>query len=289
MARALDFLAGPVDAIRLDTFRVALTLSLLAFMGVWWQSADEWLSTRGFHVSWTGAGPLTPVIPPLPPAGLPAFGLLFFGGLALVLVGVWLHAATWLVLLGVTYVTLADPLTAFSLNRLYIVSYLALALAPGAGYWSLARGGATTVSAWPVRILQATLLLQYCTAGLCKVLHGDWLQDPYVLWTQAQGWYRTDLAALALRTLPKGSWAVMQYGALAFELLAPVLFGLRRLRPVAFLAGVVFQVSVALLMDRLIYFSLQLMSFYLLFLDDKQLHGLRRFASFRREARPASP
>jgi hypothetical protein len=42
-----------------------------------------------------------------------------------------------------------------------------------------------------------------------------------------------------------------------------------------------FQILSALLMDRLVYFSLQLLSFYFLFLDDRFLHAVRsRLLSF---------
>jgi hypothetical protein len=128
---------------------------------------------------------------------------------------------------------------------------------------------------WPIRILQSTLLIQYFTAGWCKILLGPWLHDSHVLWSQAQGWYRTEAAGLAFQYLPPALWGAMQWSALCFELLAPVLFGFRRLRPVGFLMGGAFQILTAVMMHQLVYFSLQMLCFYLLFVDDAVLHRLR--------------
>jgi hypothetical protein len=94
------------------------------------------------------------------------------------------------------------------------------------------------VSVWPVRVLQATLLVMYFTAGTCKVLWGDWLRDSHVLYSQVQGPYRTEAAAWLLRHLPREAWNLMQSLSLSLELLAPVLFTVRRLRPMGFALGV---------------------------------------------------
>lgn len=271
----LQFLAGPGDPIRTDFFRVALASSLLAYVVAWGGHASEWLTSRGFHVTAAAAGSYQPVLPVIPLALLPAFAGLYLGAIVALIVGWKLKGAVWLTLAGTVYVTFADPLTAFSLNRIFIVALAILATIPLGTYLSVDRAPAGPHSAWPIRALQATIVIQYFMAGVCKVLHGDWLESPYVLLTQAMGYYRTDLAALFLRTLPPGAWAAMQYAALGFELLAPILFGVRRLRPIAFLFGIGFQVLSALLMDQLVYFSLQLLAFYVLFVDERVLHAVR--------------
>ncbi len=271
----LRFLAGTGDPIRLDFFRVSMATSLLVYVVGWGAHAREWLTSRGFHVSPAAAGPYQPVLPTLPPALLPVFGVIYVGALVALIVGWKPKAAAWLSLAGTAYVTFADPLTAFSLNRIYIAVLAVLACVPLGAYLSLGPAPQGPYSVWPIRVLQATIVLQYFLAGLCKVLHGDWLENPYVLWTQAMGYYRTDLAALFLRTLPPAAWVAMEYTALGFELLAPLLFGVRRLRPLAFVLGVGFQVLSALLMDQLVYFGLQLLAFYVLFLDERFLHAVR--------------
>ena len=217
---------------------------------------------------------------------LPLFGLLYFATILLVLLGWRLRLTAPALLALVAYVTYADPLAAFTLNRLYLVSYAVLALCPAGAYWTIERGEGRTVSAWPVRVLQATLIVQYFTAGWCKLVHGDWLANPYVMWTQMQGWYRTDLASWLLREQPAGLFSWLQYGALTFELGAPLLFGVKRLRPLGYVTGLIFQVGTALVAYQLAYFSLQMVCFYVVFMDEDRLRRIHaRFSSAVRGAR----
>lgn len=275
-ARAvLDFWLGPRDPIKLDTFRLAFGLSLALYMGAWWQHAEEWLTPQGFHVSAAAAGVYRPVAPLLTLAVLPLFGVLLFGALGAFVLGIRPALSTPLCLMLVAYVTFADPITAFTLNRLYIAGLAIMSVAGGGAYFRLRGPAPRPVSVWPVRVLQATVIIQYFTAGWCKVVWGDWLESPYVLWSQSQGWYMTDLASWLLRHVPSGAFSWMQYSALSFELLAPILFVWRRLRPFGLAWGIVFQVGTALIAYQLAYFSLQMLSFYVLFLDDTTLHRVR--------------
>lgn len=279
--RLREFFLGQRDPIRLDTFRLCFSLSLLVYQATWWQHAAEWLTPAGFHLSSQAAGAYAPVAPLVPTAVLPLFALLFFGTTALVILGWRLRFTLPLTLALVAYVTYADPLTAFTLNRLYLISYAVLAFCPGGVYWSIDRHRPGFTSAWAERVLQATLLIQYFTAGWCKAVHGDWLENPYVLWTQTQGWYMTDLASMALRTVPIGVFSWMQYAALTFELGAPVLFTVKRLRPIAYVWGIVFHMGTALIAYQLFYFCLQMICFYPLFMDEDRLrrvHGAAKGA-----------
>ncbi|MCX6853507.1 MAG: HTTM domain-containing protein [Verrucomicrobia bacterium] len=124
----------------------------------------------------------------------------------------------------------------------------------------------TTICLVPIRVIQATLLLQYLASGLGKVFVGDWINYDDVLLTHVQGLYRTDFAAWCLRTLPIWTWTVMQWAALLFELEAPILFCVRKLRPVAFVVGMGFHLMIALMMKDLIFFSAQMWTFYALFI-----------------------
>jgi hypothetical protein len=267
-------LLGRADPIRLDAFRVVFAGSLLLYLHAWWQEPYEWLTQVGFHIS-RASSPFA-TAPLLPVAALPLFGLLMFGAVGALLFGWRLPLSTLMVLAFVVYVTFADIAAAFTMNKIFIAGLAVLAVAPTGAYFRVgATQSAPGQSVWPIRILQATLLVQYATAGWCKVLHGTWLDDPLTLFSQAQGQYRTDLCSWMLRSLPLGAWTLMQHSALAFELLAPVLFAVRRLRPLAFAWGGTFQVGTALMMKDLIYFSLQMVSFYLLFVDDAWLHALR--------------
>ena len=169
-------------------------------------------------------------------------------------------------LAAVLYVSLVDPISAFTLNRLYIFTLLVLIVAPAG----------PTIAAWPMRMLQWTLLTHYFASGLCKSIHGDWLKHQDVLWMQIQGLYMTDTAAWLVRTLPTWAFPLQQHLALGFELLAPVLLGVRRLRPLGFVLGIGLHLVVAVTMYQLIYFSLQMIAFYTLFIDTQALARWRR-------------
>jgi hypothetical protein len=270
------FLVGPSDSIRLDTFRAAFGLVLLGYMTHWWlDDALEWLTVAGFHLSPAAAGPgwLNP--PPLPVAALAPFGLVFFAVLVAFALGFKLPWSTGIACLFLVYVSHVDPLSSFTPNNLFIVGLSLLSVAPGGAYWTLDRAKAEGVSVWPVRVLQATLLIVYFTSGACKILWGTWLQDSHVLYTHVQGPYRTDAAAWLLRHLPREAWTVFQSLSLAFELLAPLLFGVRRLRPLGYLLGAGMHAGIGLTMNEIGYLSLQMLCFYLLFMDESTLHGLR--------------
>ena len=288
IARLYNFWLGPVDPIRLDSFRVALGLSMLMYMTAWWRYAEEWLTSAGFHVS-TKAFISAPVFPLLPQASLPLFGTLLFGSLILWILGIKTRAASFIVLGCMVYVSFADHLASYTLNKLFIVALSVLVCVPQGSYWSLEHKEPSRQSVWPVRILQATLLILYFFCGWGKIFYGNWVEYPGVLWSQVQGPYRTDLAAWMLRTFPAGIWSWMQYATLTFELLAPFLFISRRFRVVGLWWGWGFQMMVALTMHQLIYFSLAVLSFYVLFLEEKTLHRIRIFFTRGRQFYYANP
>ncbi len=275
MSRCWNFWFGPIDPIRLDTFRLVFTFSLLVYMLARWPYANEWLTASGFHVSAQGFRTDSPVVPPIPAVLLPWCGVALFGSIVAVLVGWQTRWTIWLVWGCLTYATLVDRLAAFTLNKLFVVAFLVLALVPQGTSWSLHRTAPHPQSAWPLRLLQMTLLVQYFTAGWCKAAHGDWLRNPDVLWSQVQGAYCTPVAAWLLQNLPRWVWTWMQHAALSFELLSPVLFILRPLRLIGVLWGLGFLLLIALTMHQLIYFSLQMSSFYVLFFDEAFLHNLK--------------
>ncbi|OGX27318.1 MAG: hypothetical protein A3D10_05135 [Omnitrophica WOR_2 bacterium RIFCSPHIGHO2_02_FULL_48_11] len=271
-----EFFFASVDTVRLDAFRMCLAASMLLYFADWWkQGAEEWLTTEGFHIS-KEALPYHPwYVAPLSPEFLPWFGMLLFGSLTAVMVGWQARWTVWLALGVTVYATLVDQLSAFTLNKLAIAGFLVLALATKGHYWSIERGSPQKQSVWPIRILQITLILQYFTAGWSKAAYGDWLGHPYVFWEQLHGFYRTDLAAWLLREIPKPGWGIVQWLGLIFELLSPALFGFPALRVWGFMIGGIFQILVALTMYKLIYFSLVMFCFYVVFIPDPLLHRIR--------------
>lgn len=260
---------APVPADRLDAFRQALLYSLVLYLVARFTHATEWLTAIGFHPSVAADRTHAPILPLLPPGMTVAFAALTFTALALAIFTRsprLRRPALAITLAAVIYVSLADPISAFTLNRLYVFTLLVLILTPAGA----------TISAWPIRMLQWTLVTHYFASGLCKSLHGDWLQYSDVLWMQIQGLYMTDAAAWLVRTLPNWAFPVQQHLALGFELLAPLLLGVRRLRPLGIVTGIGLHLVVAITMYQLIYFSLQMIAFYTLFIDPGTLARWRR-------------
>ena len=270
------FWLGPGGAARLEAFRVCLGLSLLLYVGFRWQYAREWLTAAGFHVSPASLPYFDLAVPLLPENFLPWFGLIFFGAICAFIAGWQLNVVSWMVLAGVAYVSAADQLSFFSPNKILIVSLFVLAASTLGGYARRAGDRRPAPSVWPVRILQATAMIHLFAAGWAKIAFGgEWLAKPYVFWTQVHGTYRTDAAAFLLQHLPMKGWYALQWSALVFELLFPLLLTIRPLRRVGLAGGVIFQLSIALLMKHLIYFNLIMLSFFVLFVDEERLTQLK--------------
>lgn len=275
VTRAGDWLFGPVDGVRLVVFRLAFAYSLVIYMLFRWRHAGEWLTAQGYHPSGAATGGFQQPVPLLPEALLWPFGAAYFAAIAALIVGVRPRVTIWLVLAGTAYVTLADRLAAFTINKLFVAGLLILALAPPV---SEQDGKLVLRSAWPLRALQATFVLQMFGAGVCKLRFGDWVARSDTLWHQVQLAFMTDIAAWMVRELPMWVWAVLQYLALGFELAAPLLFMVRRLRPLGYLLGFGMLATIALTMYELIFFALQIATFFLLFVEPARIYRWRAAA-----------
>jgi hypothetical protein len=278
LARALRWALGPVSSVRLAAFRLASAFALMVYTLTWALDAREWLTPAGYHMSVEVSRGLQLPVPLLGSASVVVFLVVYVGAMVAIVLDWRPRAASVVVLLGLIYVTFADRLAAFSMNKLAIVAWLVLVLAPWPGPRAEDEpddGDSQLRSAWPLRILQGTLLLQYLGAGICK-LRGDWPGNPQALWLQVQDVYMTQLAAWMVRELPMWVWAGLQHGALAFELLAPILFCVRRLRPLAFVWGLGMHLMIGLTMHRVGLFSLSVVTYYVLFADEARLIALRR-------------
>jgi HTTM domain len=262
--RALDVWFAPVPAERLRLFQRVFTATFLVFFVAWAMHASEWLTTRGLHLSAAARHPVQPEsFPLLPEAWVAPFVVLVVLLALAVVLDVGGRPLKVALLLAAIYIEMVDDLACYTLNRFYIVGFLTMVMA------SPPRrvDGEPMQSAWPVRVLQTTLIVVYCTAGLCKIFHGDWLARPDILLSHSVGYYRTPLAGWMSAHLPYLTWTVLGLGALLFELGAPLWFGIKRLRPFGYVAGIAFHLSIALLMKDLIYFSAQMVTFYLLFIE----------------------
>ncbi|MCX6853859.1 MAG: HTTM domain-containing protein [Verrucomicrobia bacterium] len=266
LSRCVSSLVDDIDGLPLRVFEVLFTVTYLLRMG--WQGVSwrEWLTEEGFHLN---AEELAAVGSP------EALPLLTQSGVALLAVvicfsatGLICNRSRRLALLGLfvtaIYTQGVDWAAAFSLNKFYVAIYGLLLVTPG--YVRDAVNGRLIISAVPVRLVQGTLICQYLASGTAKAFKGDWLKHSDVLYTLIQGLHRTEFAAWCLRTLPVWSWTAMQWTTLLFELEAPVLFCVKKLRPIAFVIGIGLHLMIALMMKNLIFFSAQMWSFYALFI-----------------------
>lgn len=266
------FFLAPVSSVRIDLFRVMTGCVLWLYVVSRGMHAEEWLTPAGYHTAGKAAVAYTPFLPLLPEGTAGIFITVFLFLIVLFILNWKIRWVSWAVLFLFTYVTYADELAFFSPNKLLIVSLLVICLTEKGNHWTARPDRTeTTVSIWPVRILQITLITHFFMAGWTKIAFGDWLTNPYVVWTQMQGTYRTGLAAWMLNTLPPPFWPFLQYNALAFELLSPILFVLPGLRWIGIVWGSLFQIMIALTMHGLIYFNLIFFCFFAVFIDEKLL------------------
>ncbi|MDC0718407.1 hypothetical protein [Nannocystis bainbridge] len=277
LQRAVDFVFGPVAAGRLVVFRALFAATLLYYVAFRWRFAAEWLTPVGYHPSGGASVGFQQAVPLLPEAALPWFGVAYFAAIVALILGFKPRLAIWPVLLGTAYVTGADRLAAFTINKIFLGGLLILALAPP--IVEDAAGRPTIRSAWPLRALQFTLIVQLFGAGICKVRYGDWLAHGDTLWHQVQVNFMTDTAAWMVRNVSLPIWAGLQHLALAFELAAPLLFMVRRLRPLGYAMGFGMFLTIALTMRELMFFALQMCAFFVLFVDEARLHRWRRALS----------
>ncbi len=313
--RLVEFFFQTVDPIRLDFFRRGMALSFLVYMA-WWFGMDryEWLTAEGFHYDAISERQHIPARWPLLHTwAVWPFATVLFTALVGMITGFKPRLATAVALVCSLYLHWVDNISAFTINKLFTMSCVVIMLAPSPRDYPLPDGSTRRMQVvWPVRVLQLTIMIQYFGAGYCKaftpkagwitgaydVIHhtvrlrlgtaweamGDVRFHPDVLYTHLQGIYRTDLAAWMLNHLPLWSITAMMISALLFELLAPLLFGVKKLRPIAFAWGAGFQLMIALTMNKLFFFSFELVMFYFLFVSVPTLHKLAVWQRLQRRA-----
>lgn len=258
------FVPQPIE--RLAALRAFVPLAILGFLASRLVHADDWLSTAGFHppqlaADWRQPLGLDPVSPTT--AWLIAVALLVTGlGSAL---GVATRAMTALFAGLLAYTTLADRLEAFTVSKLGTVLMIALAVSPcGARYsldawWRRRRHPAQLVpthcAGGNVRFFQILIPVFYFSSGVCKAT-GDWLHDPYVLWSHLHDSYQTTISLFAANHAPPWLWTVLQATTLAFEVGAPLWFGWQRTRPYALAYGVAMHTMIGLMFGPVLWFAL---------------------------------
>jgi len=266
IATQRDRMFAPQPIERLAWLRVFVPLAILGFLSSRIVHADDWLSSAGFHPpslldDWRQPASLAPVEP--------TTAWLIAGALVIAGLGASLGLATrWTTMLFaglLAYTTLADRLEAFTVSKLGTILVIALALSPcGARYsvdawWRGRRHPQRHVPALceggSVRFFQILIPVFYFSSGICKAT-GDWLTNPYVLWTHLHDSYQTPVSLFAANHAPPWMWTVLQATTLILEAGAPLWFGWRRTRPYAFAYGVAMHAAIGLMFGPVIWFSL---------------------------------
>ncbi|WP_437567501.1 HTTM domain-containing protein [Sorangium sp. So ce542] len=238
-SRAAEALLRPIDIAWLAAFRalfgLTMCVSMARFIAYGW--IDEFFVKPSFHFKYWGLA----WVEPLPPAGMHA---LFWALAALALaiaLGLAFRVAAPLFVVGFTYLQVIDVTT--YLNHYYLASLLGLLLAASPAHRAfsvdalIARRDERSVPAGWLYLLRFQVGVVYTFAGLAKA-HADWLlhAQPLRIWLGS----RTDMPVLGpLFTHP---WAapLMSWAGFLFDTSIVWLLLVRRLRPFAYVAVILF-------------------------------------------------
>ncbi len=265
--RFFSWLKEPVPVLRLELVRFAAPLAILGFMSSRLAYADEWLGKGGFRVPDLGvADARQPLyLPSLSSGAAWSVATIFVvSGLAVSL-GFQARRAAWIFAAVAAYVALSDRLAAFSVSKLAPMIGIALALSPcgarfGIDAWRKRRARPkralpTHVISGSVRFFQLLIPTIYCASGIAKA-RGDWLHQPFVLWTHLHGSYQTGVTLFLANLLPPVAWTLMQVLTLVLETFAPLWFGWYRTRPMAVLAAASMHTMIGLMFGPVRYFAM---------------------------------
>jgi Vitamin K-dependent gamma-carboxylase len=266
-----DWIDEPTSIVRLEIVRALAPLAILGFMSGRLAHADEWIGDAGFRVPDLGGDWRQPLYVPALPSGV-AWGVaavMIASGLACA-VG-WRARASALVFAGaLAYAAIADRLAAFTVSKLSPVVMLAVAAGPAGSTlsvdaWLAGRRGGRAVPGeravrpcGSIRFLQLLPVTLYSASGIAK-MQGDWLRTPLVLFSHVHDSYQTAVSFALASALPGWTWTALQGVVLAFEVLAPLWFGLARTRPFALVFGLGMHAMIGLMFGPVVWFALLMM------------------------------
>jgi uncharacterized membrane protein YphA (DoxX/SURF4 family) len=268
-ARRSDFNA-PQPIERLEFVRLLAPLAILGFLSSRLIHVEHWLTSVGFVVPPRAfADYRQPLyIPPIPVwlAILVAI-VTVLSGLATSL-GFRTRWASGVFAALLAYLALADRLEAFTVNKLGTVAVIALFASPaGARFsvdaWLRCRHDPETrlpthVHWGNVRFFQALLAFMYLGSGIAK-WKGGWPSDANVIWSHLHGSYQTAFTYFLASTVPAAGFTLFQYLTLAYEIGAPIWFGVRRLRRMGLAFGLAMHACIGLMFGPVVWFSLLMM------------------------------
>jgi uncharacterized membrane protein YphA (DoxX/SURF4 family) len=293
-AHAFAGFTAPQPVERLAFVRLLAPLAILGFLSSRFVHVEHWLTNIGFVVPPRASAdyrqPL--YIPPIP------LWLAFLVTIATVLsglattIGYRTRWASGIFAALLAYLALADRLEAFTINKLGTVVAIALFASPAGARFSLDAwlrwkrepdSPLPTHVTWGnVRFFQGLLVFMYLGSGLAKAAadpasgksFGDWVSDPNTIWSHLHDSYQTAFTYFLATSVPAAAFTLFQYLTLAYELGAPLWFGVRRLRMVGLAFGLAMHASIGLMFGPVVWFSLLMM--VLLFGSFAPLAWLRR-------------
>jgi uncharacterized membrane protein YphA (DoxX/SURF4 family) len=284
-----DWLDEPLPVLRIEIVRIAAPLAILGFMSGRLAHADEWIGDAGFRVPDLGGDWRQPLYVPALPGALAwlVAAAMVASGLACAL-GYRTRPSALVFAATLAFVALSDRLAAFTVSKMSPAIVLAIAGGPagtrlGVDAWRKARrgeGAPEAVRPMPsVRFLQLLPVTIYSASGIAKA-RGDWLSVPLVLWSHLHDSYQTALSFALASALPGWSWTLMQGLVLAFEMLAPLWFGLARTRPYALVFGLGMHAMIGLCFGPVLWFALLMMTLLLGgYLPERLLEPVDRLAT----------
>jgi uncharacterized membrane protein YphA (DoxX/SURF4 family) len=269
LRRLGEWLEEPTPVLRIEITRICAPLAILGFMSTRIAHADEWIGDAGFRVPDLGGDWRQPLyIPALPSwAAWAVAGVMVVSGLGCCL-GIKTRASALVFASTLAFVALSDRLAAYTVTKLSPVVVLAIALSPAGArlgvdaYWRRRKTGKRPKKlrrSGAVRFLQLLVVVIYSASGIAKA-RGDWLKVPLVLWSHVHDSYQTSVAFALASVLPAWTWTLFQGMVLAFELFAPLWFGLSRTRTWALLFGLSMHTMIGLMFGPVRWLALLMMT-----------------------------
>jgi hypothetical protein len=283
-----DWLDEPLPVLRIEIVRIAAPLAILGFMAGRLAHADEWIGDAGFRVPDLGGDWRQPLYVPALPSAIAwaVAAAMVASGLACSL-GYKTRRSALVFASTLAFVAVSDRLAAFTVSKMSPTVVLAIAAGPAGSRlsvdaWRWARRGEERPPAMrpmgSMRFLQLLPVTIYSASGIAKA-RGDWLSMPLVLWSHLHDSYQTALSFALASSLPGWSWTLMQGLVLAFEMLAPLWFGLSRTRPYAFVFGLGMHAMIGLCFGPVLWFALLMMTLLVGgYLPERFLEPLDRLA-----------
>jgi hypothetical protein len=237
--RRSQFWLGEVDPLPLALYRAGLGALLCAEGLQRLPHAAELFSDVGFHRS--------RFVVPVPSPTVAYATVLASAAAAAAMALGWRTRLSTLVALALWgWLYAIDQIGERALHSIALVALAMVALSDAGAALSLdarRRGARAAVWATPLRLLQLQFAQVYLFAGVVKLRAPGWL-DGVVLARAMSSRWATDAGLWAARVAPDAAWRWMARGAVAYELLAPVLLFVPGARRWVIAAGVALHLGV---------------------------------------------